>query len=267
MFSYSPHRSNPEKTWLYAKDFKTAQSDIKGLIDLVQEHVWSPIVWKDGIRKEANFISADWCVLDFDDPEMTLAQALNVFCDRVHVIGTTKSHLKEKGGIICDRFRVCLKFSETITNLREYRWNIARYLDQYPVDKACKDGARFFYPCVDIISSLDSAEAYREDVDHKVPENFERPKDIKAAVKRLRSGIFSDVISDAILKPIPEGRRNAMCYRVSIDLTIAGYSEEDIIQILLKSPTYKSELAYIKEITATVRSGIKRAHSELEEIK
>ena len=124
---------------------------------LVREFAWSPIVWVGGVRKSDAFAAALWCALDFDDGAYTIAQA----CDDVtsaglaHVIGTTKSHGMPKGDApACDRFRMLLRFDRVVDSRATYeRVMRAAMQDFTSADKSCKDAARFFFPCVDIVSA------------------------------------------------------------------------------------------------------------------
>lgn len=115
--------------------------------------VWSPIKFRDGVRKESHFLGAMVCALDFDGPETPLEWARETFKKYDVAIGTTKSHQKEKNGITCDRYRVLLWFKEPITELALYKNNMNILIQKYGADKACKDGARFFFPCVEIVES------------------------------------------------------------------------------------------------------------------
>lgn len=122
---------------------------------VICKKVWSPIKWRDGVRKESHFLGAFMCALDFDSPQTNLEWARKTFADYNCTIGTTKSHQKEKNGVVCDRFRVCLWFDEPITELEKYKHNMALLIAKYGADRACKDGARFFFPCVEIVESHD----------------------------------------------------------------------------------------------------------------
>lgn len=115
--------------------------------------IWSPIKWRDGIRKESHFLGSLVCALDFDSPNTSLEWARETFKEYDVIIGTTKSHQKEKKGIVCERFRVVLWFTEPITDLALYKHNMVLLIQKYGADKACNDGARFFFPCTEIVES------------------------------------------------------------------------------------------------------------------
>lgn len=158
MFSWHPLKNG--KPHEYARGFKVLEADtfddswrMKYLERAITKHVWSPNVFKGGHRLEQNFLGSYICALDFDAPYTPLECAIEEFKDYSHIIGTTKSHQKEKNGVVCDRYRVVLWWDKLITDLPLYKHNIALKTHEYYADKACKDGARFFFPCVDIVSS------------------------------------------------------------------------------------------------------------------
>jgi len=109
---------------------------------------YSPSFFKDDYRKSSNYIGGNEVVfLDIDDG-MTLEQAKKTFKDYQSIIVTTKSHQKEKHGVINDRFRVALKLKEPIMlNADDYRTAMQAIFDFFGsvADKATKDPARFFF--------------------------------------------------------------------------------------------------------------------------
>lgn len=138
----------------YARGFLTVDTNAPRRVARgMASFVWSPCVWRGGMRLRENFLRADWAVLDFDSGEMTLAEAANTWCDMAHVIGTTKSHQVVKGDApACDRFRVALLLERPVTQLADYEHIMRTLIGKYPADPAAKDGARFFYPCRQIVA-------------------------------------------------------------------------------------------------------------------
>ena len=158
MFSWHPLKSTDASK--FSKGFKILEADtfddswrMQYLERAITKHCWSPIIIKGGHRLEKNFLGSYICALDFDAPYTPLACAIEEFKDFSHIIATTKSHQKPKNGVVCDRYRVVLWWERLITDLAEYKFNLSKQIDNYYSDKACKDGARFFFPCVDIVSS------------------------------------------------------------------------------------------------------------------
>lgn len=261
MLSYhlrKPDAATPNAYW---RDFKSAEVDDVGRLSrAVVGYVWSPITWRDGVRRQDHFRAVNWCVLDFDDGEMTLADASNLFCDMVHFIGTTKSHQKDKGGRTCDRFRVAMRFEKTITSLRIYRWNMHQILDRYPCDKACKDGARFFYPC-QAVTQLEG-DGYHVEVDEAVPDWFDQPRTYAG---HKAAGIIPAWAAATLESVIPTSQRNTTIYQLAKDLAKVGMEEDEIVQRIVQSPTYGGQAAgtLLQEIRKAVRSGHRKASVEI----
>lgn len=259
MISWHPNQSFDPR--VYHHGFQVADVlDMWRLSRCIRRFCWSPIQWKWGARSQKNFLKARLCALDFDDGEMTLAQAMDTFCDMRHVIGTTKSHRKNKNGVIADRFRVVLVFSEDIRDPRLYRFNM-NCMRRYPIDRACKDAARFFYPCNEIVSVSDDEEDYAVDVRKDIPKNFE-----KTDYERLRYYRDAHTIPREILirlqHPIPKGERNKTVYGLAKDLCFLGIDYERILELLVSSQAI--DLGE-EEIIRTVRNGVDKALAELAE--
>lgn len=259
MISY--HYAKDQTGAAYARGFKTADTnDVMRLSTAICGWVWSPCVWTGGVRRQENFTRADWCVLDFDDGEMGLEEACETFCDMVHLIGTTRSHRKEKGGPPCDRFRVLLKFDRPVTDLREYRYNMKKIIARYPADPAPKDGARFFFPCTMIVQA--ASEGYTEEL-LPVPDNFERPN-----LGRFRAygkaGVLPPKVRYSLMTTVPVGHRNPTWYGVAKDLTRCGLSEVEIIDLIVSSKTYEGKIGpdLLAEIAQCVANGTKAVLKE-----
>lgn len=255
MISFHRDTENLGNAKLYKSGWEPANLDEPERIALgVSRFPWSGIQWYRGERHQKNFGRAAWCVLDFDDSALTLEQACKIFCDSVHIIGTTKSHQIDKGGIICDRFRVALKFHQPIEDLETYRATMRYYISKYDADPACVDGARFFWPCTAIISV--NAEGYtqetilptpREPVDYSA---FRAEKDIP----RWIQGLF--------LYGCPDLKRNTTCYRIGANLIQCGFSEDEIVDLIMASPIPIGP--HVKaEVAKAVGNGAKAGREEM----
>lgn len=128
-------------------------------MDAIVRHIWSPILWRDGLRTKAQFLSSAYFALDFDGTK-PLAEMVT-FCrdyELSHIIGTTKSHQKEKissSGKIspaADRYRVVLRAEESVTDAELYEYNLGILSEAFGCDESCTDTARFFYPCREIVA-------------------------------------------------------------------------------------------------------------------
>ena len=239
MLSYHLDSADPTRPYLYAKGFKVADTqDFGRIAKCISRFVWSPIIFGGGERKEANFAAAQLCALDFDNGEMTLEQAVhNVFCDMTHIIATTKSHRLQKGNSpACDRFRVILLFERPITNVRHYRQNMTQALKAHPCDKSCKDGARFFFPSKSIVSVV--TDGYELEV---IPFDNSPPPDHSARYEmHRRRGTLPSFAQWALTHAWTPGENcNTFCYAIAKDLARCGYTVEQIVHMILRSPTYK----------------------------
>lgn len=113
---------------------------------------WSCGLFGEGRRTLAAFESAQLIGLDIDGG-CSLDNAKRLFDPYTHIIATTRSHGKEKNGVVCDRFRVVLVLSSQITDAATFKSTYNALRSQFPfIDAACSDASRQFFPCVEIIS-------------------------------------------------------------------------------------------------------------------
>lgn len=205
------------------KDAKTAvANDLQELQKFVCSNTWSPSLFNQ-VRNNDNFISTSLLVLDIDEGA-TIEDAMEAFKGYKMVIAPTRSHMKEKNGITCHRFRLILFLSETVTNKDDFSatWRSAQQI--LPViDAACKDVARQYYPSLYIAEVQDGA-------------TFPVIKGAKQVTKVTRL--------PEIKYPIPQytrefmqhgalpGQWNATLYKATKLLQEAHYDQEEAIQIL-----------------------------------
>ena len=121
-------------------------SNEQELIELVTNYGWSPFIFK-GYRKQNNFHSCDFIVLDIDDG-LTIEEAksrileLDYFC----ICLPTTSHTDE-----VNKFRLIFPLSRTIYQAKKVKGTTLELYNHFPeADKAClTDVARFYFPCID----------------------------------------------------------------------------------------------------------------------
>jgi len=252
--SYHPDPVEASKSWRYSKGFITKEvHNYFELSQVILNHVWSPILWMDGRRKQDNFLSSDFMVLDFDDGETTLAQALEIWSDTNHIIGSTKSHQVEKNGIVCDRFRVILKLEKPATRLVDYRYTISKLIDQNDCDPACKDGGRFFYPCTTIVSVCNTG--FDEDLFVLQPHMERRMEETRKRerIDYLEHGDIPGWIEGALVKGVPKGSRNNKTYGITRALLDLGMAQANILDLILSSKLISASFTS-KEATSVVES-------------
>lgn len=230
--------------------------------------MWTPAVFRDGYRKEENFLYADFLSLDFDDPKLPLEFALDCFGHYSHIIGTTKSHRKEKNDVVCDRYRVVIPFEKRITSLDVYRANMEQVLlDHFDADPSCKDGARFYFPCVEIFSVREDGIMYEMHENLRSSQSFykESRKKTFRAHKKMGS-LPQDVLRD-LTHPIPSGQRNQRLFQLAKDLSRLGFTQDQIIGVMYKTPTYllHEDKSFHKELNSVVESALKSIRREYEQ--
>jgi len=114
---------NPNMTPLKDEMFYTAQPLYKNInIEFNQLHrmvssdyrQYSPFkfIGRKKISENWNNSEQDLLILDIDDG-LTITEAKEIFKSYKYLIATTKSHQKDKKGLVCDRFRIILASDNT----------------------------------------------------------------------------------------------------------------------------------------------------------
>lgn len=136
---------NDEKN---AQGFERREVAWNDLLDVVtMGKAYAPAGFKNGHRKNENYLGDTNVVfLDIDDG-MTFIEAQTVFKELQCFIFTTRSHQKDKKGKICDRFRVAIKLDKPINlDVLEYKIAMQSIFDFFgSVDRSTKDPARFYF--------------------------------------------------------------------------------------------------------------------------
>lgn len=193
-------------------------------------HNWAPGLFKGDVRANANLEGISLLVLDIDEG-CSLEAGVKLFSSYKHVIGTSKSHGIEKNGVVADRFRVVLFLDKAATSDAEFKsaWYAAFARWQF-IDKACKDSARFFFPCTHLVSVNmegatfderfvlpDSARdwSYRATGD-KRPEGVPRVK-----------GKLSKATKDFLVDGAAPGEWHGRFFKAAMDFKEQGYDIED----------------------------------------
>lgn len=225
----------------------------------ITRHTWSPIIYSDQIRREDNFKHSWFVGLDFDEGLTLQAAIENIFCDMRHIIGTTRSHQKPKGDRpACDRFRVILQFSECITDLRTYKWNINRCISHYESDMRAKGASRLFFPCQEIVSVGDG---YLLDVE-KPPAWFmdNSAKDAElAAYSNL--GELPFWLKRNLDSYVPQGRRNDSVFGMAKDLSKIKFNKTFVESTLYRSRVYQensNDKDFVRGFNSTINSIFRR---------
>lgn len=205
------------------------------LASVVVRYAVSPCMWAGGIRKRENFRFADWLGLDFDSG-LTLFEARRAFSPYLHVIGTTKSHQVDKGGAKCDRFRVFLKFANRCRSKEDYEATADRFIKKYGADK-CRDTARFFWPCKEIvvcqywgkvIHAVDTSEVQQRKAEMLL-ERYE-----KLRLYYRPNGAIPGWINRAFEYGSSESRQ-LLSFKIGSCLKKLGFSEQTVVDRIMSS--------------------------------
>lgn len=262
MFMYHPDTENLGNGRFYARGWKGKQCEtIAEIATLVQRYAASPCMWGGGYRLKKNFRYAEWLALDFDDG-LSLEEAKDIFAPYLHLIGVTKSHGKEKSGVVADRFRVILRLSLRTHNLYDYEMTVSRLVKKYGADSACVDGARFFWPVKEIVSLeyfgkvvtvVDSSAV----VEARKKREAQRKKNWLHSYKK--GGDIPPRVKRKLENGVREGYRNTACYQIGADLGPLGYSENEIVGLIMNSPIpIRLDAKVEAEVRNAVRSGMKK---------
>lgn len=250
LFSYSmdiarDYYSNDSITW---KDFhKVMQKD--GVC-------YSAHTFKDGHRNNDNAIEGfELLMLDVDSgTPLDIARLL--LDNYTYLIATTKSHNKEKKGVVCDRYRIILPMKNRLELSKEqYTKFMTNLMEDMPIelDPACKDAARFYY-------GASGEYWYNEgelfDADKYIPNTQEEEQYIKQG-KTLAKGNISG-ISQYIIRNESNGR-NSSLIKLALLLARNGYRENELKEEILRvnkqfnNPLSESELERTILRSSTVR--------------
>lgn len=104
--------------------------------------------FKGGYRKKDNVMTSFSLLMLDVDGGTPMDVAKIILSDYTYLISTTKSHLKEKNGVVCDRYRILIPMEYTLDLTPEqYSKFMTNLMDDLPIelDTQCKDASRFFY--------------------------------------------------------------------------------------------------------------------------
>lgn len=214
----------------YPQNFKCIDvSTLDDVSRIIRTSIWSPICWRNNRRLSDEFFCSDFLVLDYDDGRISLNDALEWAKNYNHIIGTTKSHQKEKSNApACDRFRVVIPWETRIDDLKTYRQNMERILPIMQSDPACKDGARIYQPCINIVSIGDGAKA------KWFPYEAPKPRPVNAYYTETKT--IPLWLQDFMTTPPGEGMRNKTAYKIAYYLARYGFSESECLSAVLSAP-------------------------------
>lgn len=203
---------------------------INEVAQYISEYPWAPGIFAGKIRNNKTLESIQLLVLDVDEG-CTLEQAKKIFAPLKHIIGTSKSHRAEKNGIVCDRFRVILFLPEAVTTDEEFKAYWFAAFDKWPfIDKACKDSARFFFPCTEIVSVNESGIEFTEIKVQQPVVDKSKPN-----IGNNQKGRLSQATKDFIAFGAPSGEWHHALFKAAADCKEQNYSQEETEHLLAKA--------------------------------
>lgn len=118
------------------------------LKEITSESGWSPGVFREGLCLKKNFLYADCVALDFDGG-IEHQEVVEKFRDLSlkFVLSFTRSHLKEKAGVISERFRVIVPLANRVIRVEDYSSLVDWLAGIFPqIDRCSREPYRIFLP-------------------------------------------------------------------------------------------------------------------------
>lgn len=241
--------------------------NIPDITHVMLNDVWSPIVWKQGVRHRGNYISCRYLALDFDDGRWTIEKTKDWLANNAYagIIGTSKSHQKEKktaAGKVqeaCDRFRLVIPFVETITDIDLYEYNMRQVMAAIPVDPSCKDGARYFFPCKEIVYAAGGGHFpcvnTKEDAGYIKEKQNEKAQNEKMK-EMASSGLIPAWVLTTVMSGIGPYGRHKLCYRIGAQMTRCGFDTEMITNLIGTGPLSEIGMADVRRAVENGASAV-----------
>lgn len=252
LISLSTKKTSITKSGFESVDFDANKKSIT-------ETIWSPIVFKDGVRSEDNFLSASLCCLDFDGG-ISLAELSSQLeiAGFFFVAAPSRNHQVSKNGSEpTDRFRLILKFENTIKDLRTYRYNMKLWIDHFGSDKSCRGGAQIFFPSKEIYAESDGDTLPVEIPPHEFENDtllkFQLEDHSKRPTRKIPTHMWRFLNHGETFG----GGRNVSCYVTALHLLAKGYRPSQVYTRLLLAPFDRTDFSD-GEIKTAVRSAEKK---------
>lgn len=179
--------------------FKSTDVNTAELLRVITTSNYSPISWKNGYRAGKNFSGASGFAVDIDNGLSLQDAKARIEKEKIHsFLVTTKSHQKEKGGKVADRFRILIPFHRAVYTTQDYKRAVQEVVKLFPeCDKAVQgDTARMYYispaDCVSVnyFDKTDFHDIYIDAGLKGVPNAFDDSLEVRRASDRSLSFVF-----------------------------------------------------------------------------
>lgn len=223
--------------------------------------MWSPAVFTNGYRRDANYShTPSLMVLDIDSG-LSLADA-DARCRSLGLkfaILPTKSHQKMKNNVVCDRYRIILFLAKPIESREVFdaTWQYVKQ-EMFPeMDKACSDEGRGYYFST-FIASYNFSGALLEP-----KATLPTPKELKS-LKTANSDYVRDLSKNTYkflaVGAVP-GTRDLEIFKAASDFKECGFSLDQALAKILAAPiVYTSDMTE-KDVEDKVMEVYKRSRS------
>lgn len=197
------------------------------------DYSWAPGLFKGEKRLISELTGISLLVLDVDG-DCSLIDAVEKFKDYKHIIATSRNHQKKKNGVTCDRFRVVLFLSDTLTSDRDFKatWNRAKKLWPF-IDAACKDSSRFFYASPGIVSLNRTGRLFDVSVDLGSSVGTTPELDLGRILESDRSLVKGDLWKSTykfLAEGAEAGTRHTVLVTAVGNMREQGYSQPEVIE-------------------------------------
>lgn len=142
----------PAPLYFRMKESLSLSDFVDMMID--KQFAYSPIIFKKtkgnyGYRKSQNFFASYVIALDVDMPGLSIKAVTGRIKELGYngIIIPTKNHMKEKNGIVCERYRILICCDSQISTAILYKKlckQISLEICDGKDDQKCHDGARYF---------------------------------------------------------------------------------------------------------------------------
>ena len=241
------------------------------LSQIVCDYHIAPALFHNDYRRAANAYEINILVLDFDDG-LTIQEAKNRLDNLKlsYVIGTSKSHQKDKGGKVCDRFHVFIPLRAPIRNTQDYAATWLAFSEKHfpEADRACKDISRLFCRSREVVCFCDEGAGVevvlRAQDSKKLNDSNNLHFNINMLTKRSKQ---------FLLICAPPGTQHVEHRDCLMDMRDNGCSQE-FARTLTKSSFENNNYAWddkcearVKDIFSRPKSGLTKAWPEVIKVK
>lgn len=228
-------------------------NSMKELSKLILSDKYSFGIFKDNILMKNNFISTRAIGLDFDK-DYTLEQARTDFKSFQCIIATTKSHQKEKNGIVCDRFRVILFLTEEINDNETFYSTYIKLQNAFPkLDPQVKNSNRWFLPSKEIILINNKGKKVKPE---KTIDSFLSKPQLEVLELKGKGKLLKKT-RKLLKEGLTIGSRNGDTFKIAKDFQENGYTEDEAVKFITKAFSENNTLSYDftqDEVENTIRS-------------